>query len=180
MIMKPRKILFFLLALFITLTAACTSQEKPAAVPADFVFVLDARGRENQPRGSQHFHILIDSHGAGRFEGYDPQGVLHYDMNKMVTYDPSQVVRTGTFELTNKELNRIISLLDENHFFALKESYQMELGDSYAFLMVQMNGQQHIVDNIGMDVPEIRAIVEGVNIFLPDEIDLQYGKGFKF
>ena len=178
--MQTRKFLFFLLALSLALSDACTPKEKSAAVPADFVFVLDARGRENQLRGSQHFHILIDSQGAGRFEGYDPQGVLHYDMNKMVTYDPSQVVRTGTFELTNKELNRIITLLKENHFFALKESYQMELGDSYAFLMVHMNGQQHIVDNIGMEVPEIKAIVEGVNIFLPDEIDLQYGKGFKF
>ena len=178
--MEYRKFLFFLLALSLVLNGACTPREKPAAIPADFVFVLDARARENQPRGSQHFHILIDSHGAGRFDGYNPKGVLHYDMNKMVTYDPSQVVRTGTFELTNKELNRIINLLDENHFFTLKENYQMELGDSYAFLMVQMNGQKHIVDNIGMEVPEIRAIVEGVNILLPDEIDLQYGKGFKF
>jgi len=178
--MEYHKFFLVLSVLFLTLNGACTPKEKPASIPSDFVFVLDARGRQNHPRGSPHFHILIDSQGAGRFEGYDPQGVLHYDMNKMVTYDPSQVVRAGTFELTNKELNRLIALLDDNDFFALKESYQMELGDAYAFIMVRMNGRQHIVDNIGMDVPAIGAIVEGVNALLPDEIDLQYGKGFKF
>jgi hypothetical protein len=178
--MKQRLITWVLLALCFILTEACAPKEKPASIPADFVFVLDARGRQNHPRGSMHFHIVIDAQGAGRFEDYDPHGVLHYDMNKMVTHDPSQIVRTGTFRLTNKELDRIVTLLDENDFFALKESYQMELGDAYAFIMVQMNSQQHIVDNIGMEVPAIRAIVEGVNLLLPDEIDLQYGKGFKF
>ena len=53
----------------------------------------------------------------------------------------------------------------------------MEIGLSYAFVVVQADGQRHIVDNIGMEVPEMRAIMEATDAILPKEVNLEYGDG---
>ena len=35
-----------------------------------------------------------------------------------------------------------------------------------------------MADNIGMEVPEIRAIVEATNAVMPEGVDLDYGEGY--
>ena len=54
----------------------------------------------------------------------------------------------------------------------------MALGHSYAFLLVQADGQKHMVNNIGMEVPEIREIVEAARHLLPAGVKPDYGKGY--
>jgi len=34
------------------------------------------------------------------------------------------------------------------------------------------------VDNIGVEVPEIKAIVEATNTIMPEGVNLDYGEGF--
>ena len=76
-----------------------------------------------------------------------------------------------------EELERLWETIDENRFFDLTEDYRMQIGLSYAFIVVQSGGRRHQVFNIGMEVPAIRAIVETVDAMLPEEIGLEYGVG---
>ena len=169
---------FFILAVicFATLSG-CAAAEK-GNVPADFVLVIDVRNEEIANE-NLNVNIRIQANGKGQFEYYDPRGVIHYDPAGMVVYDADQIVRTGKFQLTENELNQLWDILNENNFFELEDAYQMAIGYSYAFIMAEANGQRHQVNNIGMEVSEIRAIVEGTEEVLPAEIDFEYGEGFK-
>jgi hypothetical protein len=158
--------------------SACTAQEKTTSIPSDFLFVLDARRAKDDMGGNIHVNIKIDARGKGQFEYYDTGSSIRYDLNKIVTYDASQVVKSGKFRFTEEKLGQLWELLNKNHFFDLEEYLQMEIGYSFAFIRVEANGKSHMVNNIGMEVPEIRAIVEGIGTILPEEITLEYGKGF--
>jgi hypothetical protein len=46
--------------------------------------------------------------------------------------------------------------------------------------MVEADGMQHKVDNIGLEVPQIRTIVETVAAMLPSGVDIEYGEGYRF
>ena len=54
----------------------------------------------------------------------------------------------------------------------------MAICHSYAFIMIEANGQRHQIDNIGMEAPEIRALVEVMNTLMPGGINLEYGEGY--
>jgi hypothetical protein len=139
---------------------------------------MDVRGARADMAGNVHVNIRINSNGQGRFEYYDSGSGINYDRNEIVTYDASQIIEIGTFKLTDEKLGQLWNILSENHFFELDEHYQMALGHSYAFLLVEANGERQLVDNIGMEVPEIRAIVEAVRTLLPKNINFEYGEGF--
>jgi hypothetical protein len=59
-----------------------------------------------------------------------------------------------------------------------KDDYRMAMGLSCAFILIEADGDRHIVDNIGMEVPEVRAIVEATDAIMPEGIELGYGEGF--
>lgn len=167
-----------ILALFcLVATSGCSGNDSTSRVPSDFVFVMDVRATEDDLAGNIHVNVRIDAKGKGRFEYYDSGSGISYDLNDIVTYDPSQVVKSGKFKLTNEKLGELWGLLNEKRFFELDEHYQVALGYSYAFILVEANGKSHIVDNIGMEVPEIKAIVEEVGTLLPQDINFEYGEG---
>jgi len=138
---------------------------------------MDVRSTEDDMAGNIHVNIRMDARGQGQFEYYDSGDAIHYDLNDIISYDASQVVKSGKFKLTNEKLGQLWDILNENHFFELEEHYQIALGHSYAFIMVEANGKRYMVDNIGLEVPEIRAIVEATGEILPGEIKFEYGEG---
>ena len=127
---------------------------------------------------TSHVHIIIDSEGRGQFEVYDSEGVIHYDQNDIVTYDKDQVLITGKFNLTPDEQERLWTAIQQNQFFDLTDDYRMSIGHSYAFIMIEADGKKHIVDNIGMEVQEVMALVEATDAIVPEELDLDYGEGY--
>jgi hypothetical protein len=168
----------FLLALVcLSLTSGCSDEDSPRQVPSDFDFMLDVRSVDESLAGNIHVNVRLDARGRGQFEYYDSGNGIAYDLNEVVIYDASQVLKKGKFELTDEELRQLWEILNQNHFFELKEQYQMALGQSYAFIKVEANGKRYMVDNIGMQVPEIKAIVEGIGALLPEEIKFEYGEG---
>ena len=177
--MKITKLFSILAALFLIVIAGCSGEETPSRVPADFLFVMDVRSTESETSDSLNINIRVNADGSGRYEYYDTQGVIQYDTAGVIRYDKEQVVETGRFELTDEELTRLWDVVNTNRFFELEENYQMALGHSYAFIMVQANGRQHKVDNIGMEVAEIRAMVESAREILPAQIQFEYGEGFQ-
>jgi hypothetical protein len=177
--MPLRKLIRILVLFGLAATSSCAGRTTTSPVPSDFAFVMDVRAAKSDLGGNIHVNVRIDASGKGRFEYYDSDGSISYDLNDMVTYDASQVVKSGKFKLTNEQLEQLWNLLNENRFFALEEHSQMALGYSFAFLLVEVNGSRHMVNNIGMEVPEIKAIVEGTQAILPAEISFEYGKGVK-
>lgn len=162
--------------LLVVLLAPGCSPIRGSNIPEDFHFMLDVRNGE--PGTSQNINIQIDAAGDGRYEFYETGGVLHYDPDYFITYESDQVVKAGDFKLSEGELSRLVQSIVENKFFELTDHYEMSLGHSYAFVFVQMDGTEHKVNNIGMDVPEIRGMVQAVQDLLPTGIDIEYGEGF--
>jgi hypothetical protein len=80
--------------------------------------------------------------------------------------------------LSAVELEGLWEAINQNNFFELREDYRMAIGSSYAFIMVEVDGNRHIIDNIGMEVPEVRAIIEATDDILPEGINLDYGEGY--
>jgi hypothetical protein len=95
-----------------------------------------------------------------------------------VTYSPDQILRTGKFKLTAAQRNQLWDAINENHFFELSENSQIQIGSSYAFIMIEADGEKHKVDNIGLEVAQVRAIVETVAAVLPDGVEIDYGEGY--
>ena len=157
------------------LIAGCTAN-KSSTLPSDFSFIMDVRTPEMG--SASHIHIAIDAKGRGQYEVYNPQGVIQYDQNDILTYDDDQVLREGKFNLTPDEQEKLWTAIHQNQFFDLTEDYRMAIGHSYAFIMIEAEGNKHIVDNIGMEVPHIRALVQATDAVLPDDLDLEYGEGY--
>ena len=150
------------------------SQTKIA--PSDFEFMMDAR--TPAPGSTQHINIRINNLGKGHIEYYDTGRVNQYDTNDILIYEADQVVKAGEFDLKNNELSRLWGAINENRFFELTEDYRMAIGDSFAFILIKAEGRQDKVDNIGMEVPEIRALVEATDEIIPAGVDLEYGEGY--
>ncbi|MCB9144092.1 MAG: hypothetical protein H6635_01885 [Anaerolineales bacterium] len=169
----PDAFVLIFLALWAVALGGCLS--KPAATPpSDFFIVLDARSEDR----ATNINLRIDSQGDGQFERYDTGGTILYDENNMVMYDQAQVVDKGTFQLSAEQLRSLWNTINSNGFFQLEDDYRMSIGYSYAFISIEANGQKHIVDNIGMEVTEVRAIVKSVNSMLPANIKIIYGEGY--
>lgn len=174
---NKQKSLPTLFILGILLLTGCTTN-RPADVPSDFLFIMDVKSAGEFEGNAVNINIEIDSNGRARYEFYDTEGTIQYDLNNMVTYQQNQVIESGMFKLSDTLLEELWKSINENRFFDLTDDYRMAMGFSYAFIVVEADGKQHIVDNIGMEVPEVRAIVEATDAILPDGIDLDYGEGF--
>ena len=168
--------LLIVLALGTLLLTGCRTTNS-ANVPSGFLFIMDVKSAGVLEGCPVNINIRIDAHGRGRYETYDTDCAIEYNTNHMVTYKRGQVIETGRFQLSDTELERLWDVINENNFFSLTEDYRMAMGFSYAFIVVEADGKQHIVDNIGMEVPEIRAIVEATNAIMPEVISLNYGEG---
>lgn len=159
----------------IVLLSGC-SQNQVSHIPSDFYFLLDIRSAD--PGSTQNIHIQIDASGEGTYQYYDTGGVIQYDPDHVVTFDNDQVVRDGMFHCSQTELAGLWQTIEDQRFFSLADNYEMALGHSYAFLLVQADGQKHMVNNIGMEVPEIRKIVESAWQLLPAGVEPDYGEGY--
>lgn len=171
-----QKLLIILLLLNVFLFTGC-STNSTANVPSDFLFLMDVKSAGDF-EGCVNINIRIDSKGKGRYDVYDTGCAIEFDSNHMVTYQRSHVIEKGKFKLSDNELERLWDAINENNFFTLSGDYRMSMGFSYAFVVVEANDQRHIVDNIGVEVPEIRAIVETTNAIMPKGVSLDYGEGF--
>ena len=171
-----QKLLITLYILITFLITGCQASSM-ANVPSDFLFTMDVRSG-GEYDGGVHVNISINANGRGRYEIYDSGGTIEYDTNHMITYLPSQIIDKGQFKLNEAELEGLWNAINENDFFNLTDDYRMSIGFSYAFVVVEANGTSHIVDNIGMEVPEVKAIVEVTDSIMPKDINLEYGEGF--
>jgi predicted AlkP superfamily pyrophosphatase or phosphodiesterase len=163
-----------LLAAAMTVITACTPRTG-SGVPADFHMMMDVHDADSDT--AQNINIQIDASGQVEYEIYSTGGVISYDENDIVRYEKDQVVQNGKFKLTETQLNSLWDAFNDNHFFELNRTYQMAIGNSYAFIMLEADDQKHMVHNIGVDVPEMRALVEAVDAMLPEGIDLDYAEG---
>ena len=157
-------------------TASGCSTTNVSGVPLDFIFIMDARSAGNGI--AQDVNIQINAKGEGRYERYNTGGVIQQDGNDMVTYERSQVVEVGQFKLSEDDLRHLWKEISKNNFFSLTDDYRMQIGLSYAFILIEADGRRHQVFNIGMEVPEIRAIVETTAMMLPKGVKLEYGVGY--
>ena len=164
-----------MLVLSMILTIGCSTSEK-SNIPEDFFFVMDVRTADKET--SQNINIRINAKHEAKFEIYDTGGVIQYDLNNMVIYDADQIVGTGKFDFSDAELEKLWNAINDNKFFELTEDYRMAIGHCYAFIMIEANGQRHQIDNIGMEVPEIKALVEVMNTLMPEGVNLEYGEGY--
>ena len=171
-----QKYLFMLIIMLLAATSGCSPENK-GSVPSDFVLILDVSAA--QADLAQNVNIRIDAYGMGQYELYNTGGVIRSDTDDMVIYGTEQIVDTGKFQLSDAELLQLWKTINANHFFELDEDYRMAIGHSYAFVKVDANGQSNQVFNIGMEVPEIKAIVEAVQILLSTEVNVEYGEGFQ-
>jgi len=169
--------LLFLLILGTGFVSGCVTKGI-SPVPSDFLFIMDVKSAGDFEGCAVNVNIRIDADGNGRYETYDTDCAIQFDTNHMVTYDHNQVITNGQFQLSASELEQLWSAINDNNFFTLTDDYRMAMGFSYAFIVVQVNGEQHIVDNIGMEVPEVRAIVEATDAILPEGVGLDYREGF--
>lgn len=144
-------------------------------IPADFVLIVDA---DSAVRDVENINIQISAKGKGRYQCYNTRGAIRFDTTNMITYKPDQVTATGEFRVEQKALEKLWKMIEENHFFKLSGDYTRSIGLSYGFIVVRGEGRKHQVFNIGMEVPEIRAIIEATNKVLPKEIGLVYRKGY--
>jgi len=166
------------LLILVTISLAGCSPNSISNVPADFSFVMDVSSAEDLADCPVNVNIHIDARGIGQYDYYDTECAIVYDTNHIVTYKQGQILKSGELKLSATELEGLWNAIEQNNFFGLTEDYRMEMGFSYAFIMVEANGQTHIVDNIGMEVPEMRAIVEATNALMPEDVNLEYGEGF--
>lgn len=176
--MSLYKYLLMLITLCLVGASGCSGDDA-GDVPADFAFVIDVESaQDNEAGAAQHVNIQINARGEGRYERYDSGGVIRGDANGRVTYGADQVLAVGEFTLAEDELRQLWAALKENNFFELTGDYRMAMGHSYAFIRVEADGRRHQVFNIGMEVPEIKAIVEATETVLPEGVDLAYREGF--
>jgi hypothetical protein len=167
---------FFIILMLLLITSCSTADN--SNIPSDFLFIMDVNSAGDFEGRPVNVNIQIDANGKGRYEAYITDGTIKFDTNHMVTYKQEQVIEKGNFKLNDTQLEDLSDAINENNFFNLTDDYRMAMGFSYAFIVVEANGQRHIVDNIGMEVPEIRAIVEATDSVMPEEISLDYGEGF--
>ncbi len=177
--MPSYKYLFMLMTLCLVVASACSANDA-GDVPADFTFVIDVKSAEdNEEHTAQNVNSQINAEGEGQYERYDTGGVIRGDANDGVMYGADQVLAAGEFKLEEDELRQLWEAIQENKFFEVTGDYRMAIGHSYAFIMVEADGRRHQVFNIGLEVPEIRAIVEATEAVLPEGVDIEYGEGFK-
>ena len=163
-----------LVALSMVASSGCTAP--PArSVPPDFTFILDAHSPEGKTL--LYMRIKINSEGEGHFERYDTGVSIGLGQDGTVVLEIDQLVDTGGFLLREHQVDELWQTIDEHDFFQLTGDYRMAIGYSYAFIRIEADGQSHQVFNIGMEVPEIRAIVEEVSSILPSDVVLVYGGG---
>lgn len=155
--------------------ASACSIPGESSVPADFLFVLDADSGEDV---AQNVNIRINAQGEGQYERYNTEGAIRFDENQRLTYKAEQIVDRGEFRVTENELEELWETIDENGIFNLTGDYRMAIGHSYAVIVVTAQGRRHQVFNIGMDVPEVRAVVEATRNVLPEGVDVVYREGF--
>ena len=160
----------------ILITGCATKSASP--IPSDFLFIMDVKSAGDFDGCAVHVNLHIDANGRGKYETYDSECAIEYDTNHMVTYQREQVIEKGNFELSGAELDNLWTAINKNSFFNLTEDYRMAMGFSFAFILVEADGRRHIVDNIGMEVPEIKAIVEATDAIMPEGVNLTYGEGF--
>ena len=170
-------LLVILFTLGTLLLAGCQANNA-TEVPSDFLFIMDVKSAGGFEGCAVNVNLRIEASGRGRYETYDTDCAIEFDTSHMVTYDRSRVITKGQFKLRDSELEQLWAAIDENNFFSLTEDYRMAMGFSYAFIVVEADGQRNIVDNIGMEVPEARAIVEATDAIMSKEINLDYGEGF--
>jgi hypothetical protein len=175
LIIKSLKNLIIRTIPLLILAAGCSANEK-SPIPVDFYFMMDVGAAE--PGSALNLNIEIDAGGRGRYSIYDSGGVIRYDQNDMVTYERKQVLKKGEFELGKSEMRQLWDVIDGNHFFDLTDDYRMAIGSSYAFILIEADGRKLMVDNIGMEVPEIRALVDATAALLPEGVDVEYGEGY--
>lgn len=161
--------------MLLTATSGC-SPSNDSSVPSDFALIMDVRAVDDDL--AQNVNIRINTDGKGRYERYNTGGVIRQDPDGMVIYGKEQIVDIGTFRLSDAELIQLWRTINGDHFFELDEDYQIAIGHSYAFLKVDAKGLSHRAFNIGMEVPEVRAIVEFIQTLLPADVNVEYGKGF--
>ena len=166
---------FTLLVLSMILATGC-STNRTSNVPENFSFMMDVHSADQGT--AQNVNIRIDARGEAEFDIYETGGVIQYDTDNIVTYKASQIVKSGKFHMDNSELEQLWEAINQNNFFGLTDDYRMAMGHSYAFVMVEADRRKHMVDNIGMEVPEIRALVEVVGALMPEGINLKYGEGY--
>lgn len=166
----------FMLIMLLTATSGC-SPENESSVPSDFVLILDVASAEDDL--AQNVNIRIDADRIGQDELYSTGGVIRSDTGAMVSYGTEQIVDKGKFQLSEAELLQLWKTINDNDFFELERDYRMAIGHFYAFVKVDANGQSHQVFNIGMEVPEIKAIVEAVQTLLSTGVNVEYAEGFQ-
>ncbi len=171
---KKNTVGLLLITVLLFLSACATKSAEN--IPSDFYMMMDVHAVDRQT--ARNINIRIQAAGTVEYDIYETGGVIKYDENDIVTYDQGQIVRDGTFMLTGTQVKRLWEAIEEIQFFELSEKYQMEIGYSYAFILIEANGQTHTVDNIGMEVPEMRFLVETVADLMPDDIEFAYGEGY--
>jgi hypothetical protein len=172
-----RFLLGFPLFLILLLSTGCSSSNI-SNVPSDFTFILDVKSARDFEGCPVKVNIRIDANGKGQYETYDTDCAIEYDTNNMVTYLHSRVMDKGQFKLSTTQLEELWTSINENDFFSLTDDYRMAMGFSFAFIAVEADSKKHMVDNIGTEVPEIRAIVEATDAIMPEGINLDYGEGY--
>jgi hypothetical protein len=163
-----------ILLLGVVVAVSC-SRDYGSDVPTDFLLIVDTQSAAD---ATQHINIQIKANGQGQYERYDTGGVIRGDLENMVTYEASQVVETGEFNLNRDELKNLWRAIEDNHIFELTGDYRSPRGFSYAFIMIEADGRKHQVFNIGMEVPEIKAMVEATGAVLPVDVKLEYREGY--
>jgi hypothetical protein len=173
--LMPFRFLIVLLPLCLALVAGCSRNNDEGGAPNDFVLVMDVASAK--VGSAEHVNIRIDAGGEGRFERYDSGGVIRGDESGGVIYGSEQVLEHGEFRLSAAELALLWEAINDHGFFALTGDYRMAMGHVYAFIRVEGEGRGHQVFNIGMEVPEIEAIVAAVAPLLPEGVSVTYRRG---
>jgi hypothetical protein len=168
----------FAFFLGLILISGCNSIETTSRVPSDFFLIADANSAISDEKApAQNVYIQINADGKGVFDRYDTNGAITFDEDHMVTYTADQVIETGEFVLNDRQLESLWNAIEEIKFFELTDDYRLSLGFSYAFMMVEANGRSHVVDNIGLELAEMKTIVELMNSFLPENAMIVYREG---
>lgn len=164
-----------LLLTIMMLLSAC-STPVTENIPSDFYMMMDVRDSDSEI--AQNINLRIHANGNVEYDVYATGGVIHYDESDVVSYEKSQIVRDGEFRLTAAQMETLWKTVNDEHFFELSDKYEMQIGYSYAFILIEAEGKKHMVDNIGMEVSEMRALVETVAAMMPDDINFEYGEGY--
>ncbi len=153
------------------LLAGCDQLASNPGIPSDFHLIVDADSAvSDQEAPAQNVFIQIYADGQVVFDRYNTHGAISFDEDHMVTYSADQVIESGEFALNSRQLESLWNAIEEIDFFALTDDYRMSIGLSYAFMLVEANGQRHVA--------EIKTIVETLNSFLPGDAMIVYREGF--